>query len=133
MRHPDLAVDVPTLPDRAVYIAHPLGAEPGTRVRNRAAAAKWVAWAGDLGTCPMASWITLSGEWPETDEYRAKGLSIDFAQIRRCDELWLCGIEVSEGMAMERDFAASQSICVVDLTGLSPSAAAEVVKKDRSK
>lgn len=131
MKHPGVGVEVPSLPEKAVYIAHPLGAEHETRIRNREAAAKWVAWAGDHGVCPMASWITLSGEWPETDEYRAKGLSMDFAQILRCDELWLCGPEVSAGMAMERDFAESYAIRVRDLTGLSPAAAAEAILRMR--
>ena len=117
-RHPDLKVDTPPIPTKAVYIAHPLGPDTPQRDLNRRRAAKWVAWAG-LTVCPMASWITLSGEWPETDEYRARGLAIDFAQILRCDEVWLCGPHVSGGMGLERDFAIERGINVVDLTGLS--------------
>ncbi len=118
-RHPDLELDVPEPPLKAVYIAHPLGADRATRESNRAAAAKWVAWAGDQDVCPMASWIILSGEWPESDEYRAKGLSLDFAQILRCDEVWLCGPRVSAGMVLERKFAEAQGIPVRDLTAVS--------------
>ena len=102
------------VPDKCVYIAHPLGKDPKERELNRVRASKWVAWAGEQGVCPMASWIILSGEWPETDEYRALGLAMDFAQIRRCDEVWLCGSHVSPGMGLEAEYAKKCGIPVVD-------------------
>ncbi len=98
---------------KAVYIAHPLGAG-SDREANRARAARWVAWAGERSICPMASWIILSGEWAETPGNRERGLAIDFAQIERCDEVWLCGPFVSKGMALEADYARQNGIPVIE-------------------
>jgi hypothetical protein len=102
---------------RVVYIAHPLGAGPD-REQNRRNAAQWVAWAARQGVAPVADWVILSGEFEETYENRALGLSIDLALIERCDELWLVGGRVSPGMAIERDHAIASGVQVVDHTSL---------------
>ncbi len=99
---------------RTVYIAHPLGKGPD-REANRASAAKWVAWAAEQGVCPMATWITLSGEWDESDEHRRRGLEMDYAQINRCDEMWLCGSHISPGMGLEAEHAKRISVPVLDM------------------
>jgi hypothetical protein len=104
---------LPPSPTKCVYIAHPLG-QGEERAKNIERASKWVAWAALRGVCPMASWIILAGQWPETDMYRKLGLAIDLTQIERCDELWLCGPRVSPGMAIERDHALEKGIKVVD-------------------
>ena len=98
---------------KTVYIAHPLG-QGDDRSENIKRATKWVAWAGRQGVCPMASWITLASEWSETEDNRAAGLAIDFAQIERCDEVWLCGARISPGMATEAEYAKSLRIPVID-------------------
>lgn len=99
---------------KLVYIAHPLsGPDHAT---NRANAAKWCAWAARQGVSPIADWIILSGELAETPENRALGLDCDFAAIRRCNELWLVGGRVSEGMKLEADYARSGGVTVRDLT-----------------
>ena len=87
---------------RVVYIAHRLGAG-ADRERNRQDAARWVAWAATQGVAPVATWITLSGEWSE--DMRELGLQIDVALVRRCDEIWLCGPVVSPGMRVELEVA----------------------------
>jgi hypothetical protein len=74
---------------KAVYIAHPLSGPD--RAENLKSATQWVVWAARQGVCPMASWITLASVWAETEDNRKTGLEIDFAQIDRCDELWICG------------------------------------------
>jgi len=104
---------------RVVYIAHPLGQGP-ERETNRARAARWSAWAALQGYAPIADWIILSGQWPETEELRARGLAIDVALVQRSDELWLVGGRVSPGMAIEADAAREAGIPVLDKTGLGP-------------
>lgn len=102
---------------RVVYIAHPLGS--GTdREENRANAARWVAWAALRGVAPVADWITLSGQFDESDEARARGLAIDVALVSRCDEIWLVGGRVSPGMQIEADAARQVPIRVYDFTYL---------------
>lgn len=99
---------------KVVYIAHPLGAGP-EREQNRKNAAEWVAWAGET-VAPVATWITLSGEW--TEDRRELGLQIDFALIERCDEVWLVGGRISPGMQLEAAHAVERGIAVIDMTAL---------------
>ncbi len=101
---------------KLVYIAHPLNAPTSEGIeQNRRNAAQWVAWAAEQGVAPVATWITLSGVWNESR--RAEGLEVDFAVVRRCDEVWLVGPRISEGMALEANRAREHGIPVVDLTG----------------
>ena len=101
---------------KVIYIAHPLSAPTLEGIEaNRRRAAKWAAWAATTqGVSPVCSWITLTGELPETPENRRLGLEIDKAQVALCAEIWLVGGRVSKGMAIE----ASVSRKVVDLTHL---------------
>ena len=103
---------------KVVYMAHPLGAGDD-RERNRENAARWMAWLVDtFGVAVIADWIVLSGEWPETAANRERGLAFDMALVGRCDEVWLVGGRVSEGMAMEAARAIELGKRVVDLTAL---------------
>jgi hypothetical protein len=107
---------------KVVYIAHPLGSG-SDREANRRSAAKWVAWAGSIGVAPVADWIILSGEWDESR--REQGLTIDFALIKRCDEVWLCGSRISPGMIAEARHAQAAGIPVYDRTYEPPDASNE--------
>ena len=98
-----------------VYIAHPLGGND-RRERNRRIAQRWVVWAAESGVVPYATWTILAMAWDESR--REQGLQIDFAQISRCDELWLVGGRVSPGMSLERDHALNIGVKVVDMTML---------------
>lgn len=101
---------------RVVYIACPFTAPTREEMNaNRRRAAKWVVWAAvTRGVSPVCSWIILTAELEETPENRVLGLEIDKAQVKRCDEIWLCGGRVSSGMAIEASVAKK----VVDLTHL---------------
>jgi hypothetical protein len=82
---------------------------------NRRNAAKWAAWAAlHMGVSPVADWIVLSSVLSE--EHRDLGLRCDKALIERCDELWLTGGRVSEGMGIERDYALAKFKAIRDLT-----------------
>jgi hypothetical protein len=100
-----------------VYFAHRLGNGPG-RLDNIEAAGRLLCELADrLPIVPVASWVTLARYWPETK--REKGLAIDFAQITRCDELWLVGPELSPGMKLEAAHATEVRVPSFDLVGRS--------------
>ena len=106
---------------RIVYVAAPLNAPTREGIEvNRARASRWVAWAARQGVAPIATWITLSGQWDESPENRERGLRIDFALIERCDALWLVGGRVSQGMRLEAEHARIFGVPVVDLTEYGP-------------
>ena len=86
------------------------------RTQNRANAARWVAWAAAQHVAPIATWITLTGEW--TEEHRKLGLAIDLVLIERCDEVWLCGLRISSGMSIEAERARELGKPIINLTGL---------------
>lgn len=101
-----------------VYIAAPLSAPTAEGMaENRARGRRWCAWAArHFYVTPVAMWIVLSEEWPETPENRALGLDLDFSLILRCDALWLCGGRISSGMQLEADHARKLGVPVRDLT-----------------
>lgn len=98
---------------KVVYIAAPFKASTREEMdKNRARAARWVAWAAYLGVAPVATWIVLTGEFEENPKNRELGLAIDCATVERCDELWFV-VKVTDGMRRESGHAKK----VVDLTG----------------
>ncbi len=50
--------------------------------------------------------------------HRDRGIRDDLEVLKRCDELWLTGDRISQGMENERRFAEEQGIEVRDLTGV---------------
>lgn len=101
---------------RTVYVAHPLNAPTaGLREQNRERAQWWVGWlAKRYLVAPVADWILLAGEWPETPDCRAAGLAIDRVLVELCGTIVLVGPRVSDGMRFEASWAKT----VVDLTGI---------------
>ena len=89
------------VPERVVYLAHQLGAPTQDGIEaNRKSASEWYGWlAACFPIAPVADWIILTGQW--TESTRARGLEIAKAHVSRCDELWLVGPRVSEGMQVE--------------------------------
>ena len=87
-----------------VYIAHPVSGDVET---NLAAAARWVRWAAvHMGVAPVAPYIEMCAAMDDSDpEERAIGMRADHAILAKCDEVWLCGDRISEGMIGERDLA----------------------------
>jgi hypothetical protein len=102
--------EVEAIEMKLIYIAHPYS---GDCDRNRANAAKWCAWAATkCGVSPVADWIVLTSVLDES--YRELGLACDVANVRRCDEVWLVGGRISDGMRVE----AAAGKVVYDLTHL---------------
>lgn len=99
------------------YLAHPVGGD----VEKNLEAAKamyrhytvifpWVAL--------VAPWITECELWDDADpEQRRAGLERCKAVVAKCDELWLCGPRVSEGMAIECEAAMAAGVVMIDRTG----------------
>jgi hypothetical protein len=97
---------------KIVYVAHQLS---GDREANRAKAAEWVGWlAQHCDIAPVADWIILTGQWHES--MRERGLAIDLRLVEECDEVWLVGERVSDGMAIEAHHATRIGIQVRDFT-----------------
>jgi hypothetical protein len=80
---------------RRVYIAHPYGG----RAENREAATRFFMRAAELGYEPVAPWLIVTAHW--TEARRAEGMAINLNAVRACDEIWLCGPEITPGMLDE--------------------------------
>lgn len=80
---------------KRVYIAHPYGGLP----ENRTAAILFFMRAAELGHEPVAPWLIVTAHWGESR--RKQGMAINLNAILACDELWICGPEVSPGMLQE--------------------------------
>jgi hypothetical protein len=93
---------------RFVYIAHRLS---GDWEANIADARLWVKAALDGGYVPVAPYLMTEGILHEPED-REVGLELDEAFIGRCDELWLCGEIISEGMNREAATAANLGLLV---------------------
>lgn len=103
-----------------IYLAAPAGAPTKTEHgRNIARAKRWLSWAARQGYAVIADWIIYCEVWDDFNaEDRAQGLAHDDAMIRRCDEFWMVGGRISEGMARGKATAEACGIPIVDLTRL---------------
>ena len=101
---------------RVVYIAHPV---KGDTAANIARAKRWLLWAAQhRDVSPVAPWIAaveaVGGD--ASGEERELWLARDCAVVERCDELWLCGSHVSDGMRRELGAAMAAGVFVRDMT-----------------
>ena len=79
-------------PRRLVYVACRLGGG-NERARNLWEAQRWLAWAAAVGAAPVATWPVLGDT--AAGEPRPEWHEVAEALIRRSDEFWLCGKDVS--------------------------------------
>jgi hypothetical protein len=104
---------------KLIYLAHPLS---GREKVNRAKAKLWlkhITESRDEPAAVIAPWITESEIWDDSIQAeRVQGLERCAAVIERCDELWMCGGRISEGMRFELDVAQKAGLTTVDLTEL---------------
>lgn len=108
------AADIHYRDVKVVYVAHPLSGPD--RDANIARAARWCAWFFKSGYAPVADWIVLASQLDES--YRERGLVVDCALVKRCDELALVGGQVSDGMRIEAACARLVGVPVKDMTAL---------------
>lgn len=99
-----------------VYLAHPVS---GDVSRNIYGASLWFRWAALTGVAiPVAPYITACFALDDDDPTeRLAGMAVSSRVVRLCDELWLCGERISEGMQQESELAKARGTPVVDLTG----------------
>lgn len=101
-----------------VYIAHPISGDVN---RNLMRAKMWFRWAAlSKAAVPVAPYISCVWALDDNDpDERLVGMAISSRVSKMCDELWLCGEEISEGMRKERQIFEKRDKPVVDLTGYS--------------
>ena len=105
---------------KVTYLAHPVA---GDVVANVARAKRWLAWASRIeGIAPIAPWITPVELFAVDEDgdpaAREFWLARDCAVVAKCDELWLVGGRISDGMRREWVTAMERGVRVQDLTGL---------------
>jgi len=84
---------------KIVYIASPYA---GDTEANTEKAIDYCAFAVSRGVLPLAPHLLFPLFLDEDDiEQRELGLSFGITLLDKCDELWVCGDEVSKGMAAE--------------------------------
>jgi hypothetical protein len=104
-----------------IYLAHPLGADTKEGIqRNLHNAKLWFKWACDHYWPDAAfnmSWVMNCEVYDDANaEDRDRGMQRNYQHIKRCDELWLLGPRVSNGMEEEARFARRIGQPVYDLT-----------------
>jgi hypothetical protein len=58
----------------------------------------------ERGCVPIAPHLLLP-QFMEEETEREAAMEADLVLLSRCDEIWVCGSEISEGMAAEIKFA----------------------------
>lgn len=102
---------------KVVYLCHPVSGDIEANLRS---ARDWVRWAETYhDVAIVASWIIECEIWDDNNPtHRAAGLCRDLAVLERCDEVWLVGPRVSEGMQREANHGLDVGLEVYDYTGL---------------
>ena len=72
----------------------------GDIAHNMAMARRYSRYAADRGCVPLTPHLWLPQFLSEETE-RDLAIGMDLRLLERCDELWVCGDEISEGMAAE--------------------------------
>lgn len=95
---------------KLVYLASPLR---GDYERNISRAVGYSRLASECGVLPLAPHIIFS-QWCDDNipGQREQGLKLGLALLEKCDELWVMGKKVSQGMQGEIDFAREHGIRV---------------------
>ena len=87
----------------------------GDIAHNMAMARRYSRYAADRGCVPLTPHLWLPQFLSEETELEL-AISMDLKLLERCDELWVCGDEISEGMAMEIAHADETGIPVRHIT-----------------
>lgn len=99
---------------RVVYVAHPIR---GDVEGNKEKARSWVLFITRQGYAAQAPYLIYLDVLDDDDlEDRKLGMTADMAILAKCDEVWLCGPTISDGMEAEADFARECGIPVIHLT-----------------
>ncbi len=93
---------------KMVYICSPLRGDPEGNIKK---AIEYCSYASEQGVIPLAP-HTIFTQFLNDDiaQQRQKGLSLGLELLKRCDELWVCGGVISEGMNAEIETAKQLNI-----------------------
>ena len=84
---------------KKVFISHPVSGAVEANLEN---ALRWVRWALLHGEIPFAPYIPYLGALDDDVEgERQLGMRIGIQILSHCDELWVCGNEITAGMGEE--------------------------------
>ena len=93
---------------RWIYVASPYKGDVETNVNNAKKSAQFVA-KQDL--LPVAPHLYLTQVFnDDIEEERNAGLAFGLQMLKRCHEMWVFGDHVSDGMAIEIEFATKRNI-----------------------
>ncbi len=93
---------------RLVYICSPLR---GDMKQNISRAHEYCAYAADCGVIPLAPHTIFTNYLDDTNpEQRKRGLAMGLELLKRCDEIWVVGDALSEGMKGEIALAKKEHI-----------------------
>ncbi len=93
---------------RLVYICSPLR---GDMEQNISRAHEYCAYAADCGVIPLAPHTIFTNYLDDRNpEQRQRGLSMGLELLKRCDEMWIVGGTVSEGMKGDLALAEKEHI-----------------------
>lgn len=90
-------------PAKLVYICSPLRGEIEANLKR---ATRYCDYAASCGVIPIAPHISWNGVFDDTiPEKRETALKLGLELLNRCDEIWVMGDEISQGMQGEIDEA----------------------------
>ena len=96
---------------RLVYICSPLR---GDMEANKKRADEYCAYAASCGVVPLAPHTIFTRYLDENiPEQRKQGLDMGLELLKRCDDLWVMGSEISEGMKAEIEFAKEEQMPIL--------------------
>ncbi|OLN26573.1 DUF4406 domain-containing protein [Desulfosporosinus metallidurans] len=96
---------------KLVYICSPLR---GVVEENIKKANRYCEYAAGCDTVPLAPHAIFTAYLQDNiPKQREKGLEMGLALLRRCDEMWCCGDEITQGMQGEIDLATKLNIPIV--------------------
>ena len=87
---------------KLVYICSPLR---GAIEENNKKAHRYCEYAAGCDVIPLAPHTIFTALQDTIPEQRAQGLKMGLELLKRCDEIWVCGDEISQGMQGEIDLA----------------------------
>ena len=93
---------------KQIYIASPLRGDYERNIKN---AVEYSRMASEAGVLPLAPHIIFSQWCNDTvPEQREKGLELGLSLLAHCEELWVMGSQISQGMQGEIQFAKEHDI-----------------------
>ena len=93
---------------KMVYLASPLRGDYGGNIKKAVEYSRLVS---ECGLLPLAPHIIFSQWCNDTiPEQREQGLKLGLSLLEKCDEMWVMGRKISQGMQGEVDFAREHGI-----------------------